>query len=227
MTTPIKITQKIVSQKVADSSTSATPAPAIIAEPTIHDVPLMERPDVLRGKTYKIKPNEHAAYVTINDALFYEGTQREQYAPYEIFINTKDTRNAHHYAAITRLVSAVFRRGGDVRFLVQELDSIYDPSGGYWSDGVYMHSVYQEVGKLIHGHMKALLTENENRQKNLRVGLAPIETPTPHKAPHRVEPKETPAKSQGGTLCGGCGEYAVILMDGCPTCTACGAGKCG
>lgn len=213
----IKIEERIVSQRILDTSTP-TPPPATIEEPTIHDVPLMSRPDILRGKTYKINPGEHAVYVTINDALFYEGTAREQYAPYEIFLNTKDTTDAHHYMALTRMLSSVFRRGGDVRFVVDELTAIYNPKGGYWVAGKYMNSVHQEIGLLIHGHIRALKEENEARQKSLQHGLTPMETPIPSTAPH---------KEVHGAFCTACKEHGVVMRDGCPTCVHCGAGKCG
>lgn len=100
----------------------------------------IERPDFLLGTTYKIKPpvSEHAMYITINDIILNEDTDHEVRRPYEVFINSKSMEHFQWVIALTRVVSAVFRKGGDVTFLVEELSSVYDPNGGYYKKGVFL-----------------------------------------------------------------------------------------
>ena len=97
----------------------------------------LERPEVLIGSTYKIKTpiSDHAMYVTINDIVLNEGTEYEQRRPFEIFINSKNLDHFQWIVALTRIISAVFRKGGDVTFLVDELKAVFDPRGGYWQPG--------------------------------------------------------------------------------------------
>jgi hypothetical protein len=97
----------------------------------------LERPEMLIGSTYKIKTpvSDHAMYVTINDIVLNEGTKHEQRRPFEIFINSKNLDHFQWIVALTRIISAVFRKGGDVTFLVEELKAVFDPRGGYWQAG--------------------------------------------------------------------------------------------
>ena len=97
----------------------------------------VQRPDVLIGSTYKIKTpvSDHAMYVTINDIILNEGTAHEQRRPFEVFINTKNLDHFLWIVALTRIISAVFRKGGDVTFMVDELKAVFDPRGGYWQPG--------------------------------------------------------------------------------------------
>lgn len=217
--TPRRIEGKIKAVEVVTGGASLPePTPAVLKEPTIHDVKLMDRPEMLRGKTYKIKPptGGHAYYLTINDTLFFEDTNHETWAPYEVFINTKDTSALHWATALTRLTSAILRRGGDVRFLVEEFAAIHDPSGGYWANGVYMNSIIHEIGLKINRHMKALDLENKARQEAHAKGETPVE----------FKLKDEPATQPMGEYCRECHEFAVVMLDGCPTCRSCGAGKC-
>ncbi|MEE8118639.1 MAG: NrdJb, partial [Gammaproteobacteria bacterium] len=94
----------------------------------------LERPDILIGSTYKVKTpvSDHAMYITINDILLNEGTEFEQRRPFEVFINSKNLDHYQWIVALTRIISAVFRKGGDVTFLVEELKAVFDPRGGYW-----------------------------------------------------------------------------------------------
>lgn len=221
--TPIQVKGKIVSQRVVTSDTPVEADAKPIAPATMGHTPaepvLASRPQVLRGSTYKIKPptQNDALYVTINDHIFYEGTVIEQYAPFEIFFNTKDTTSYQWLTALTRLISAIFRRGGDVSFLVEELCSIYDPAGGYFAPGgVLIKSVVNEIGIIVGMHMKQLKEENRIRQAAASTG-------------HAMEPsvdKSVTSKLQGA-YCASCQEFAVVVIDGCETCRNCGAGKCG
>jgi hypothetical protein len=112
----------------------------------------LERPEMLIGQTYKIKTpiSDHAMYVTINDILLNEGTEYEQRRPFEIFINSKNLDHFQWIVALTRIISAVFRKGGDVTFLVDELKAVFDPRGGYWQPGgKFMPSIIAELGHVI------------------------------------------------------------------------------
>ena len=119
----------------------------------------LERPEVLIGSTYKIKTpvSDHAMYVTINDIVLNEGTEHEQRRPFEIFINSKNLDHFQWIVALTRIISAVFRKGGDVTFLVEELKAVFDPRGGYWqTGGKFMPSIIAELGYVIEKHLQTI-----------------------------------------------------------------------
>ena len=119
----------------------------------------LERPEMLVGSTYKIKTpiSDHAMYVTINDIVLNEGTEYEQRRPFEIFINSKNLDHYQWIVALTRIISAVFRKGGDVTFLVDELKAVFDPRGGYWQPGgKFMPSIIAELGHVIEKHLQAI-----------------------------------------------------------------------
>src|SRR5262249_25108872 len=119
----------------------------------------VERPEVLVGSTYKIKTpiSDHAMYVTINDIVLNEGTEYEQRRPFEIFINSKNLDHFQWIVALTRIISAVFRKGGDVTFLVDELKAVFDPRGGYWQPGgKFMPSIIAELGYVIEKDLQTI-----------------------------------------------------------------------
>jgi hypothetical protein len=119
----------------------------------------LERPEILIGATYKIKSPlfEHALYVTINDIVLNAGTEFEMRRPFEIFINSKNMDHFQWIVALTRIMSAVFRKGGDVTFLVEELKAVFDPRGGYFkAGGVYMPSIVAELGNIVEQHLKMI-----------------------------------------------------------------------
>lgn len=119
----------------------------------------IERPEVLIGSTYKIKSPlvEHAFYVTINDIVLNAGTEHELRRPFEIFINSKSMEHFQWIVALTRIMSAVFRKGGDVTFLVEEMKAVFDPKGGYFkAGGVYMPSLVAELGNIVEDHLKSI-----------------------------------------------------------------------
>lgn len=119
----------------------------------------IERPEVLVGSTYKIKSPlvEHAMYVTINDIVLNAGTEHEQRRPFEVFINCKSMEHFQWIVALTRIMSAVFRKGGDVTFLVEEMKAVFDPKGGYFkAGGVYMPSLVAELGSIVEDHLKSI-----------------------------------------------------------------------
>ena len=163
----IKISKKIKGYSVAkpdEPGQSAQPvAAAGVAAPPVAEVIQMhekvKRPETLIGATYKIKSPlfEHAMYVTINDIVLNAGTEYELRRPFEIFINSKNMDHFQWIVALTRIMSAVFRKGGDVTFLVEELKAVFDPRGGYFkAGGVYMPSIVAELGSLIEQHLKLI-----------------------------------------------------------------------
>jgi hypothetical protein len=187
----------------------------------------------LEGSTYKIKTplDDHAMYVTINDIVLNAGTEHEQRRPFEIFINSKNMDHFQWIVALTRLMSAVFRKGGDVTFLAEELQAVFDPKGGYFKPGGrFMPSIIAEIGDVIAHHMQKIgLMEKEelsDQQKLIlnqkRAEVESIESKTA--APAAEEETGYPASA---TLCNKCHTKAVIVMDNCATCLSCGYSKCG
>ena len=147
-------TTKIVPPAEAPESAPSVPMAEIIQ---MHEK--VERPDSLIGATYKIKSPlfEHSLYVTINDIVLNPGTEHEMRRPFEIFINSKNMEHFQWIVALTRIMSAVFRKGGDVTFLVEELKAVFDPRGGYFkAGGVYMPSIVAELGYVIETHLKMI-----------------------------------------------------------------------
>ena len=119
----------------------------------------VERPEMLVGSTYKIKTpvSDHAMYLTINDIMLNEGTEHEHRRPFEIFINSKNLDHFQWIVALTRIISAVFRKGGDVAFLTEELKAVFDPRGGYWQPGgKFMPSIVAEIGYVVERHLQAI-----------------------------------------------------------------------
>jgi len=229
----IKIEKQIVEYSVAKEQDELAPeaAAAVIEQENniIHMHEKVERPEMLFGSTYKIKTplSEHALYVTINDIILNQGTEHEVRRPFEVFINSKNMDHFQWIVALTKIISAVFRKGGDVTFLVEELRSVFDPSGGYFKKGgKYMPSLVAEIGDVIHCHlvMIGLLKEDvpdEHQQKLIDEKRAQYEESIKMKdAEHG---SEFPVGSQ---LCIKCNTKAMIQMDGCLTCLNCGESKC-
>ena len=237
----VKIESKIVSYKVvteeesesspvskAESDAAATES---LDSNIVQLTEKLERPEMLLGSTYKIKTplSEHALYVTINDVILNEGTENELRRPFEVFINSKNMDHFQWIVALTRIVSAVFRKGGDVTFLVEELMSVFDPRGGYFKKGgKYMPSLVAEIGDAIETHMRmiGLLKDeglDEHQQKLVDQKRAEYESKNKLK-------DETSVASDfpdGAQLCAKCNTQAAIVMDGCLTCLNCGDSKCG
>src|SRR5581483_80376 len=158
-----KINKKITGYQVMKPEPSAPEPKAEAPKPVVAEVIQMhekvERPDTLIGATYKIKSPlfEHALYVTINDIVLNAGTEFELRRPFEIFINSKNMDHFQWIVALTRIMSAVFRKGGDVTFLVEELKAVFDPRGGYFkAGGVYMPSIVAELGAIVEQHLKSI-----------------------------------------------------------------------
>ena len=151
-----KIDKKIVGYSVKDTSKKDKTelkekenlAPLNESADVIRMHEKLERPEMLIGSTYKVKTpiSDHAMYVTINDIILNQDTEHEKRRPFEIFINSKNLDHYQWIVALTRIISAVFRKGGDVTFLVDELKAVFDPRGGYWqTGGKYMPSIIAEI----------------------------------------------------------------------------------
>ena len=264
----IKISKKIKAYSVQSpddkaKEAAAAVAPSPIVEPDAID-PLsniiqmherLERPEALVGATYKIKSPlvEHAMYVTINDIVLNPGTEHELRRPFEVFINSKNMDHFQWVVAITRIMSAVFRKGGDVTFLVEEMKAVFDPRGGYFkAGGVYMPSIVAEIGSVVEEHLKSIgmivdpemdagqraliadkraAYEARTAKKKSEVSdESPDSSSRRTPGPSDVAPaSEEPAGQfpPGATLCFKCNNKAMVLMDGCQTCLNCGYSKCG
>ena len=185
----------------------ARPEDAFEAGAVIHMTRPLERPEALHGSTYKIRwpESDHAIYITIND-IVRDGRRQ----PFEIFINSKNTEHYAWTVALTRMISAVFRRGGDVSFIVEELKAVFDPRGGQWMGGHYVPSILAAIGGVIEQHLVSI------------GALAPpeaerLELPT-------AEDGDAPARAV--RFCGRCGQPGLLHREGCDLCPACGYSKC-
>ena len=170
-----------------------------IAEP-------LERSETLEGKTYKLKwpDSEHAIYLTVNDIIF-DGKRR----PFEVFINSKNMEHFSWTVALTRMISAVFRRGGDVSFVVEELKAVFDPRGGAWIQGKYVPSIIAAIGSALEKHLVVIgFLEREG------LGL-------------KNDPHSDIREIRGLQLCQSCGQRDARMSEGCTTCLSCGFSKCG
>ena len=236
---------------------AATAADAELEDNVIHMHERIERPDVLIGSTYKIKSPlvEHAMYVTINDIVLNAGTEHELRRPFEIFINSKSMEHFQWIVALTRIMSAVFRKGGDVTFIVDEMKAVFDPRGGYFkAGGVYMPSLVAELGSIVEDHLKsigllhdpemsdaqrALIAEKrrayETRsKKNAEIstagemGGAMVDNGVDERSEEVIEVTgDGVSFPPSASMCHKCNTKALVLMDGCATCLNCGYSKCG
>ncbi len=232
----VKLDKKIVSYKVLTPEVKAEneqKAKTAAQEKLDRAVQKMDenidRPETLHGTTYKIKTplTDHALYITINDIVLNPGTAHEQRRPFEVFINSKNMDHFQWVVALTRVLSAVFRKGGDCTFLVEEMKAVFDPKGGYFKKGgKFMPSLVAEIGDCLETHMKSigLLADPEisdHQKKIMEEKRAQFEGVTRGK-----EKTESPFP-EGAQLCNKCMTKAMIMMDGCMTCLNCGESKCG
>ena len=228
----VKIEKKIVGYQVkkADTTTTETKTENVDTFSPIEMNESIARPEFLLGSTYKIKPpvSEHALYITINDILLNEDTDHEVRRPYEVFINSKSMEHYQWVIGLTRVISAVFRKGGDITFLVEELSSVYDPNGGYYKKGgVFMPSLVAEIGAVIEKHMKSIgLIQTEELSDHTKQILAEKRAEFDAKQSSSANDSDTSFPANA-TVCKKCSTKAVIVMDGCKTCLNCGDSKCG
>jgi ribonucleoside-diphosphate reductase alpha chain len=166
----------------------------------------------LPGQTYKLRwpESDHAIYITVND-IVQDGRRR----PFEVFINSK---NMEHYAwtvGLTRMISAVFRRGGDVSFVVEELKAVFDPRGGYWIGGKYVPSLLAAIGEVIEQHM-------------IIIGFiaGPERLAQPQRKVANLPQVQGAGEARHLPICPKCSQPSLIRQEGCDLCTSCGYSKC-
>ncbi len=170
----------------------------------------LDRPSTLDGNTYKLKwpDSEHAIYVTINDIIV-----NDKRRPFEVFINSKNMEHFAWTVGLTRMISAVFRRGGDVSFVVDELKAVFDPRGGAWVGGKYIPSILAAIGGILEEHM-------------MKIGfIKDTDTSLFHKSSELTKVKNLKISRQKS--CTSCGQFDLQMIEGCMTCRSCGYSKCG
>lgn len=204
---PLKITKKIVGWSVNKTTDEAGNTHEV------REAVTLDRPRVVVGRTYKISPavTDSAMYITINDVVSDDGTHR----PVEMFINTKHVAHQQWITALTRMVSAIFRKPGPYLFIADELEQIFDPQGGYFADGKMVPSVVAHVAAVLREHF---------------IHIGAMEAPALSVAQQElVAVKKTAAEAAGvkGTHCSKCNEMSVVMLDGCMTCLSCADSKCG
>ena len=224
----IKIEKKIVSYSVVDKTDEQKDEKKEIPAEVVQIGEPLARPDKITGSTYKVKTpvTEHALYITINDVMMNEGTDQEHRRPFEIFVNSKNMEHFQWIVGLTRVMSAVFRKGGDLTFLIEELESVFDPKGGYYKKGgKYVPSLVAELGQVLEEHLKNIgmlkVTEPEAHQQQL---IDDKKAEYLKKNPDKLDDSGFPKDAQ---LCNKCQTKAAIMMDGCLTCLNCGESKCG
>ncbi|MYF88706.1 MAG: adenosylcobalamin-dependent ribonucleoside-diphosphate reductase [Boseongicola sp. SB0676_bin_33] len=184
-------------------------APSRVAEgEVVYIAEPLDRPQALEGRTYKLKwpGSEHAIYITVNDIIVGERRQ-----PFEVFINSKNMEHFAWTVALTRMISAVFRRGGDVSFVVAELKAVFDPRGGAWMGGKYVPSILAAIGAVIERHLieigfidgEGMGLKSDPQAEVVNLGGAP------------------------GPACASCGQFGLRMLEGCMTCPSCGHSECG
>jgi len=223
---PNDVTGAVLEVKPAEAGNVPALVPAVRESGVVYIAQPLDRPEDLPGRTYKIKwpGSDHAIYITINDVM-QDGRRR----PFEIFINSK---NMEHYAwtvALTRMISAVFRRGGDVSFVVEELKAVFDPRGGQWMEGRYVPSLLAAIGGVIERHLIEIgfltpadqprITEAAEQRLRLAAGAREPAADGAAGAP----PVLGPALGQ----CPNCGAAALTHQEGCDVCLNCGYSRCG
>ncbi|MBT3787039.1 MAG: adenosylcobalamin-dependent ribonucleoside-diphosphate reductase [Alphaproteobacteria bacterium] len=176
----------------------------------------LDRPEVLPGQTYKVRwpESDHAIYITINDVI--SDARRR---PFEVFINSKNTEHYAWTVGLTRMISAVFRRGGDVSFVVEELKAVFDPRGGHWMNGRYVPSLLAAIGEVIEEHLIGIGfiagpdmdDDFEEEKKVVNLGAH----------------DDVPSGSSPFKYCPRCSQPSLMKSEGCDTCTSCGYSKCG
>ena len=250
---PIQINKKIVNYQVKGEEAAAEQATDQVAEKEerqkadiirMHEKLMRpEGMECLEGATYKIRTplDDHALYVTINDIVLNMGTENEQRRPFEIFINSKNMDHFQWIVALTRVMSAVFRKGGDITFLAEELQAVFDPKGGYFKPGgQFVPSIVADIGAVVEHHLKRIgMLEpdelSEQQQLILDQKRAEFEAKQadsnagsePEQIIRNDAVSSDPEYPPAATLCHKCNTKAMVILDGCQTCLACGYSKCG
>jgi ribonucleoside-diphosphate reductase alpha chain len=205
---PNNVTGSVLSVSEGDQKTEGAQATAAATGEVVYLSEPLDRPQSLEGHTYKLKwpDSEHALYITINDIIL-NGHRR----PFEVFINSKNMEHFAWTVALTRMISAVFRRGGDISFVVEELKAVFDPRGGAWMQGKYVPSILAAIGGVIERHLisigfiggEGMGLKSDPQAEVVNLGHRP------------------------GPACPSCGQYDLRMIEGCLTCGSCGHSKCG
>ena len=191
-----------------DAMSNGDGTPAMPHGDVVYIAEPLDRPQSLEGATYKLKwpDSEHAIYITINDII--HGGRRQ---PFEVFINSKNMEHFAWTVALTRMISAVFRRGGDVSFVVEELKAVFDPRGGAWMQGKYVPSILAAIGSVIERHLVSIgfiAGEGMGLKEDPRAQVVNL-------------------NEIRGPACPSCGQFGMHMIEGCMTCPSCGHSKCG
>ena len=206
---PNAVTGSVLTVSEAEDKSPAEAHASLESGEVVYLTEPLDRPASLEGNTYKVKwpGSEHALYITINDIII-SGHRR----PFEVFINSKNMEHFAWTVALTRMISAVFRRGGDISFVVEELKAVFDPRGGAWMNGKYIPSILAAIGGVIEQHLVAICfiegegmgLKSDPQAEVIALGSAPR-----------------------GKACPSCGEFGLRMVEGCMTCGSCGHSKCG
>jgi ribonucleoside-diphosphate reductase alpha chain len=208
---------------VVPAPAAAIPRPPERAGEVVYMSKPLERDTVLEGYTYKLKwpGSDHAIYVTIND-IERDGRRR----PFEVFINTK---NLEHYAwtvALTRMISAIFRRGGDVTFVAEELKAVFDPQGGQWMSGHYVPSLLAAIGEVIETHMRRIGFFSDADEVAADIA-EPLVAEADDPANRRGTARDRRIAPANLKLCPRCSSADYVREEGCWVCRSCGYSRCG
>ncbi|HLJ64055.1 MAG TPA: ribonucleoside-diphosphate reductase, adenosylcobalamin-dependent, partial [Stellaceae bacterium] len=207
---PNEITGAVLEVK-KEKTPAPKPADSFEAGGVVYMTAPLDRPEALPGQTYKIRwpQGEHAIYITINDVI-QDGRRR----PFEIFINSKSMEHYAWTVGLTRMISAVFRRGGDVAFVVEEMKAVFDPRGGAFMNGRYVPSLLAAIGDVIERHM-------------IDIGFVPAREQASER--QVVNLREESLAGNGGRMasCPKCSQPALIRVEGCDQCVSCGYSRCG
>ena len=210
---PNAVTGSVLSVDTSEKKDIETSKMTGISGEVVYMSEPLARPKDLEGRTYKVKwpDSEHALYITINDILLHD-----QRRPFEIFVNSKNMEHFAWTVGLTRMISAVFRRGGDVSFVVDELKAVFDPRGGAWMGGKYIPSILAAIGNTIETHM-------------IEIGFlsrAVLGPQSPEIKKPTLTQQSSPTSLRLTTFCPSCGENDLHMIEGCMTCSSCGHSKC-
>ena len=210
---PNAVTGSVLSVDTSEKKDIETSKMTGISGEVVYMSEPLARPKDLEGRTYKVKwpDSEHALYITINDILLHD-----QRRPFEIFVNSKNMEHFAWTVGLTRMISAVFRRGGDVSFVVDELKAVFDPRGGAWMGGKYIPSILAAIGNTIETHM-------------IEIGFlsrAVLGPQSPETKKPTLTQQSSPTSLRLTKFCPSCGENDLHMIEGCMTCSSCGHSKC-
>lgn len=184
------------------------------------DMRVVARGKVMDGSTYKLRWGNDSYYVTFNNTV---DPEHDWFMPFELFINSKTVEHHQWTAAMTRMISAVFQRGGDIRFVAEELKQIHDPKGGQWVEGRYYPSLVSLIGQTLEEHLMLIGYQSTPEQEEDDFDPNAMDV----KIYHDSQPEQSPDTGATPDQCPSCKGYNIVTLSGCPTCQECGYSKCG